>query len=182
MNTESGVRPMCQRGFLAACLFLLMGVRADARIFKPWSYAELNEQADVVVIGTVKSTAAWNEPFDKRLLGSPEMVGQLTTFRLKAVLKGKLRGGELKLVHYRVSEKETVIINGPMLPKFREGKIRIEIGSEDGADKESESQNTPHYLLFLKSRADGKFEPVSGQVDSAFSVMLLKPEETPHDK
>ena len=31
----------------------------------------------------------------------------------------------------------------------------------------------PEYLLFLKQRKDGMYEPVSGQLDAAFSVRAL---------
>jgi hypothetical protein len=34
------------------------------------------------------------------------------------------------------------------------------------------------YLLFLKVRKDGKFEPVSGQVDSAFSAIDVTPQDS----
>jgi hypothetical protein len=33
----------------------------------------------------------------------------------------------------------------------------------------------PEYLLFLKMRKDGMYQPVSGQLDAAFSVRALFP-------
>lgn len=157
---------MCCRSLAFLAVVICISSSADGRPFLPWSCEKLNEHADIVAIVTVKSTEAWDETFDKTLLGSPDMVGRLTTLRVKTVLKGKRPEGEkeLQLIHFEVSKKTKSIENGPRLPALMDSK---------GLSR------APQYLVFLKMRYDGKFEPVSGQVDSAYSVMVLKPELTP---
>ncbi|HEY3965366.1 MAG TPA: hypothetical protein VGM05_12495 [Planctomycetaceae bacterium] len=179
---------------LSLPVVLLIWNVGHARFRDNWSYDKLAKSADVVAIATIKSTVKGGEPFDKGRSAVPEIDGQLSTFTVKAIVKGKVLGKELQLVHYKVSdvalkpiEKDgTVtypyIVNGPHFPAFRSGKVRVAISTEDGCHDEDANLEPPHYLLFLKARNDGMFEPVSGQFDSALSVMMLRPEETPDDE
>ena len=112
-------------------------------------------------------------------MGGVTFAGQLTKFEVNGVLKGKLAERTLDLVHYTATVTGEVIGPGvkvsyarAYVAEFPETKAP----SEDDATRKGEGGGNQHYLLFLKRRKDGKFEPVSGQVDSACSVMLLKPE------
>lgn len=151
---------------------LLLGNVPDARVSEVWSYEKLCGRADVVAIVEVKSTDKWDEAFDKKLLGNFTMVGQLTTFDVKAVIKGKVGSKALQLVHYNAI---------PIGIVHKVGKLEI-IEHYGGSPKPLDFKPVEgHYMLFLKLRKDGKFEPVSGPVDSAYSVMLLKPEQEPDE-
>jgi hypothetical protein len=183
---------MLARPFPVICAVLLICNSAVARAVHPWTIEELNSEADVVVITTVVST----EPFDELLEidrrhpksqqrdgglsifdnGWRDLDGQLTTFALKTVLKGTVEGESLQLVHYKVDDGAPgKYQNRALVAEFRKEEYRADKASQPGVPKQRvPTGRKQSYLLFLKLRKDGKFEPVSGQIDSAFSVMELR--------
>jgi hypothetical protein len=126
---------------------------AEARVVPAWPYDKLLADADLVVIGRAVSSADTGETLPDNSWG--KLLGVETSFQPQAVLKGKLAGNKLTVLHYRL-EGKLMPPNGPMLVSFRRA-----------ADK---TKGGPDYLLFLKRRADGRYEPVTGQIDPAFSV------------
>jgi hypothetical protein len=88
------------------------------------------------------------------------LVGVDTEFKVLTVLKGKVKGGTLTLFHFRAPESsvdcQSPEVDGPSLVAF-----------------DPKAEGRPRYLLFLKVRADGRYEPVSGQVDPDVSVARL---------
>jgi hypothetical protein len=88
-----------------------------------------------------------------------------TTLRVRFVLNGKHKLKELKLVHFRFDKSVGVVFNPPQLLAFPDERHVAKNRSEEGGGHD--------YLLFLKSRKDGKYEPVSGQEDPIFSVRQL---------
>src|SRR5262249_17525974 len=87
-------------------------------------------------------------------------IGVETKFCVVSVLKGKHQGEKLTLFHFRErlpSEGGPLEwVNGPLLASFSEEKARKR-----------------DYLLYLKKRPDGRYECVSGQVDSLFSAWTM---------
>ena len=59
-------------------------------------------------------------------------------------------------------------MNGPLLVSFR--RTSLELRTKEGGKLEL---GVPSYLLFLKARKDGRYEPVSGRVDPELSVREL---------
>jgi hypothetical protein len=166
--------PMSRITFTMLTLGLatLLSSQADARRVEIWSFERLGETADVVLIGTVASTEQWSEKLKAQLFAE-DLEGQLTTFDVETVFKGKDIGKHIQVIHYRV-RKGILIENGPVLASFRKTGRRLEINSVDGVEHRMDvEEGTPHYLLYLKKRSDGKYEPISGQIDSAFSVRKL---------
>ena len=158
--------------WLPVGLTTLLCSRADARLIENWSFQRLNDSADLVLIGTMASTEPWPEKLPAQLFAE-HLEGQLTTFDVETVLKGKDVGKQIRIVHYRVKEG-MLIENGPVLASFRKTGRRVEIKSIDGVERGMKvEERTPHYLLFLKKRSDGNYEPISGQIDSALSVSKL---------
>lgn len=112
-------------------------------------YDSMAAKSDLVVIATPRSRQ--EQSGEARLPGLSQgpnrdpvpAVEIETTFSILAVLKGdeKLTGGDFALVHYREKLINTsgVQVPGPMLIDFQAG---------DGSA----------YLMFLKSRSDGRFE------------------------
>jgi hypothetical protein len=130
---------------------------ASARLIPNWPYDKLTREADVVVVATPVASADTNEtPLDEPFRAA--LTGVETKFAVRAVLKGKLDGDTLKLLHFRL--KGMMPPNGPMLVTFPTAK-------------EAKGQAAREHLLFLKHRTDGRFEPVAGQVDSILSVRQL---------
>jgi hypothetical protein len=84
------------------------------------------------------------------------------------VLKGKLdKDKTIKVLHYRLPQG-VQCANGPCLVSFRKDRIVLK-----GVAKGSKVR--PEYLLFLRARPDGRYEPVSGQIDPALSMRELQP-------
>jgi hypothetical protein len=151
-----------------------------ARQIEDWPFAKLMKKADLVVIANmVSETDAGQRVTDKP--SKDYLVGVLTTFEVKAVLKGKNKGKNLTLFHYRYDWKKVEakggIGNGPMLVSFHNEKMNIVARGELIPLKK------PAYLLFLRQRADGRYECVSGQVDPSLSVrQLIEPLMPPQEE
>lgn len=145
---------------------------AEARPVRLWQYDKLLKESDVVVIANAIETKAvpiTDNLSKNALLDLPEAFQQMeTVFLVRAVVKGNLDLKQVTLVHFRYNpDSKTVIGNGPLLIEFpKEDPIRT-IG------KEKRPIYGPDYLLFLKVREDGRFVPVTGQVDPVFSVRAL---------
>ena len=153
-------------------LLFVSSAIVEARPVGVWSYQLLVEQSDVVLIGNAEGT----RDFDEKLENSPFsdiLEGHLTTFKVETILKGKATGEKIDLVHYLVNSKEPVI-NGPLPAHFIDKDRRMTITSIDGVKvKQDRVEPRPPYLLFLKARPDGRYEPVTGQVDSIFSARKI---------
>ena len=133
----------------------------DARPVAQWTYEQLTEDAGFVLIATPTETRDREKTVIPNMLRAGAdgkyvpvpAVGIETTFKVLAVLKGdkKLKG--FALYHLREANPENVP-NGPQLISF-------------------DLKGQRRYLLFLKREADGRFVPVTGQVDAAVGVKDL---------
>ena len=124
---------------------------------KSWSYQELYDQSDLVVIAKPISTQDTTEKATLPNI-SPEVpvVGLSTEFDVSLVMKGDKSAKKATLHHYRLAAPKQLMINGPSLASF-------------------DLKQPMHYLLFLHREADGRYSPVSGQTDPAlFSVVKLE--------
>jgi hypothetical protein len=140
-----------------------------ARPFPRWPYERLFKESDVVVIARADSSrdsggVSTDNPWKLQLQGVD------TVFSVRAVLKGKVEGNTLTVFHYRIKPREggdsldDVVINGPLLVRFRTKDEKL-------TPAEAAASFGPHeYMLFLKRRADGRTEPVSGQTDPFLSL------------
>jgi len=142
---------------------------ASGRLVEPWSYEKLLNESDLVVIADAKKTEdTTDKPRDP--LFKPDLdhiIGRTSTLEVKGTLKGKAPGAEIKVLHFRLME-EWSIINGPSLVAFRTKPVEIK------HDGHSESWHSRcEYMLFLKARKDGRYEPVAGQYDAGMSVREL---------
>src|SRR5260221_592914 len=107
-----GAQVMFTRFLVGFGTVLLIATMAHARRVELWSYEKLSKRADAVVVATVISTDAWDEPDEEPQTGSVVFAGQLTKFEIKGVLKGKVTDRTLELVHYRVVANGTFIAPG----------------------------------------------------------------------
>ena len=117
------------------------------------------DKADLVVIAKVVSTKDNGErttlpDYDPSLV----VIGVVTEFESRIVIKGAKNLTKFQLHHYRYQseEDEFAVTNTPEL-------VRIKPGEH------------PSFLLFLVKEGDGKYAPVTGQTDpAAFSVLDLR--------
>jgi len=142
---------------LSVLLILATGLLAQARLMKSWSYQELYDQSDLVVIAKPTSTQDTTEKATLPNI-SPDVhvVGLSTQFDISLVMKGDTSAKKATLHHYRLADPEQLMRNGPSLTSF-------------------DSKQHTRYLLFLHREADGRYSPVSGQTyPTLFSVVKLE--------
>ena len=124
---------------------------AAARPIGAIPYDKMLRDADLVVVATaVKSDDTKDMPATDWKL---PWIGIDTTLTIQAVFKGE-RPEKLVVLHYRVKDGVGVP-NGPLLVTFRPPASPL---------------TGPDYLLFLKRRPDGRYEPLSGPIDPVLSV------------
>ena len=142
---------------VAATLFI--AVNAAARLSRHWTYQEMFDASDLVIIAIAQSS---KDTGDRTTLPDytprVDVVPVLTKFESFLILKGPKEIKKFDLFHYRYAsgDDEFAMSNTPFL-------IRIE------------DEKQPTFLLFLSKRDDETYEPVTGQTDPAFlSVLELR--------
>jgi hypothetical protein len=130
---------------------------SQARLSTYHSTKSLYEDSDLVVVAEALETAASKDRGISDQWGSEEAVN--TTFTAEIVLKGKLKGTKVVLLHYRWV-RPTDVPDPPELIAFNSTNPQHAVGAVQ-------------YMLFLKLRADGRFEPTGGQTDPVESVRQL---------
>jgi len=154
--------------FWLGALFVLglAGRPAAGRLIENWPYERLFKEADLVVIAEATAVADADDPAPFERVRDL-LQAQVTTFAVEHALKGKPAGAEIRVLHFRLNGKKE-IDNGPMLVAFRTKPA--EVALRDGP---TVAVGKGTYLLFLKVRKDGRYEPVSGQYDPVLSVREL---------
>ena len=142
---------------IAGILLLGVALVAQSRITRSWSYQELYDQADLVIIAKPTSV---QETAEKAVLPNlaPDVhvIGLSTEFAISLVMKGNKTFKKATLHHYRLANPEQPMLNGPMLASF-------------------DTKQPTRFLLFLKREQDERYAPVSGQTDpSMISIIRLE--------
>jgi hypothetical protein len=170
--------PALLAGSLAAFVFCLsVTPLLTARGVEAWPYERLFKEADLVIIATAAGTKDSNDTFiDERW--PLEFVGQNTKFDVNQFLKGS-PPKEVAVLHFKfgkvhkkaqlANRKEVEIIDGPSFLQFGSKPQTFTLNGIEYNSHKIE------YLLFLKKRDDGRFEPVSGRIDPDLSVRELFP-------
>lgn len=153
---------MRSRAFLIV-FSLIVGLfdLTQAREFRAWTYQELRDSSDLIVVAQPLEVRRLDEKYI--LPGISHMpaqgndsqyhaLGIETRFEVLTTLKGA-SSQSIVLHHYRPSDSGPEI-NGPSLMDF----------DPKACDK---------FLLFLKKRNDGQYEGVAGQVDLILSVKKI---------
>ena len=149
--------------FLPTCVTLLLLVSpASARPVRMWSFQELNDKADLVVVATVASSA------DAKDHAYPDAkattwVAIDSVFNVAGMLKGELKTPTLTVRHYRYYDRRLDAASAP-----EDGPCFLKFPARDGEGYLNQ------YLMFLKRSADAFYEPLSGQGDPHYSIFLLQ--------
>lgn len=155
---------------LFALAVIASSVAAPARGVEDWSYQRLFQQSDLIVI----AYPVTSEPTADRTKDNPwkvELRGVNTRFRVEYVLKGKPDLLNVTVLHYT---SDMAIADGPTLVSFRTNGLSYTIKTDKGTTAAVSEGGPSTYLLFLRQRGDGRFEPVSGQTDAALSVRQIR--------
>jgi hypothetical protein len=129
-----------------------------AHLMYAWSYQELFDKADIVVIAKPTSTQDTKERTKFPQPGDViPIIGVDTKCEIRVVLKGKKSLRSFVLHHYRLAEPDISVANGPpALLAF-------------------DTRKPSPYLMFLVRERDGRYAPASGQDDPALlSVFKLE--------
>lgn len=140
---------------LPLLLTIAVPILVNARIMQAWSYQEMFDQADLVVIATPVATRGTEESSTlPNIRPDVKVAGLATDFEVRTVMKGD-KTSKFVLRHYRLAETNKPMLNGPNLVSF-----------------DSAQHNC--FLLFLTKEPDGRYAPVTGQTDPGlFSVLKL---------
>jgi poly-D-alanine transfer protein DltD len=127
-----------------------------ARLSRHWTYNEMFDRADLVVIARVIASHKTEERTTlPDYAPTLNVVGMITNFAIGLVLKGSKEIKTFELFHYAYAshKDEDATSNTPFL-------LNIKPGGE------------ATFLLFLTKRDDGRYVPVTGQTDPAFLSVL----------
>src|SRR5438128_1308699 len=127
---------------------LVLGSVAGLGAARPvgnWPYEQLMEEADLVVIAVATATADSGEVTHENLFKA-KYIGVNTTFAVRGILKGKHKGDQLTVLHYRL-EPGTAMVNGPLHVRFHTEGFSIELKGPEAAKI---LLARPEYMLFLK--------------------------------
>jgi hypothetical protein len=153
-------------------LLVLSTGEGHARIGRQWTYQELLKQSDIVVIANAietKTVVRTDSLVENGLASFARSFEQLeTVFRIRAVVKGNRESSDLVLVHFRFDQRDPKGgVDPPLL-------IVFPVVRGDSTAKTEDTSHGPEYLLFLRTRKDGRYDPVSGQVDPVWSVRQFR--------
>jgi len=142
---------------LTLLLVLAMPMIVAARAVRAWSYQEMFDQADLVVIAKPTATKDTEEKGRVADFSGPyEVIAVATELEASVIMKGEKTTNQFVLHHYRLAHPDQPVANGPNLVAFN--------------PKAHHS-----FLLFLKKEGDGRYAPVTGQQDPALvSVVRLE--------
>jgi hypothetical protein len=151
-------------------LFLLgAGQDIHARDIPAWPYERLFNEADAVILADAISNHDTTDVSDPK-----GYIGVDTVLQVKHVMKGKIETKNITVLHFR-HDPHHAFADGMLVVHFRltGGYLRGEFLPDNKKMmpiQVKESLPQPEYMLFLKRRADGRYEPVTGQDDAALSV------------
>jgi len=162
--------------FLSFLFTLSLGF---ARKVEDWSYERLFKEADLVMIGSIQGWHAAKAEWPEKIFDKARFEAEMTAFHSLSELKGEAPFPCIWVLHFSYKKGAIPYEDGPSLVTFLKKPVIIEVKSkEEGKSKELQLKRTGNsfeYLLFLKQREDGNYEPVSGQLDAASSVRALFP-------
>jgi hypothetical protein len=136
-------------------LMLIIPALSFGRLTEVWSYDRMSERASLIVIAKPLSTVEISN--DDKLPGGLDynVVGLLTTFQVKTVLKGDKTLKEFTMHYYRLKTPQESKTDRPNFVSF-------------------DLKHPQTYLFFLGNDTNNNYSPVTGQVDPAqLSVIEL---------
>jgi hypothetical protein len=135
-----------------------LAVPVSAQPFYLWTFAELDDKSDVVVIASwVGTTDTGIKTEITDLSPGLPVVEMNAEFKVLLIFKGTVPSGPVTLLHYRLDPDRMGGGGGC-------GNCGTQLDFSKGPSV---------YLLFLKHDPDNRYQPTSGQVFPDHSVMAL---------
>lgn len=158
------MKTLAARQILFVGLILTWLCPVQAGPTRPWPQEDLKRKADLIVIGTVRSTHDIGGHTGKPGLSVPVE----TRFDIESVLKGPTGVKSVIVRHERLSER---FANGYIINKDGSRTILI----DPLTFIVFHPRKRVRYLMYLTRRADGAYVPVTGQYDPNYSFFQLLP-------
>ncbi len=163
--------------FSILLLWFICAAPCFARPVRFWPYEKLVAESDVVAIVEPVENMPAPDAFSGYSYGHPtnDFAATDTRFQIHAVFKGDATYG-LTVLHFSYSTNVTSIDDGASFIQFYTGPLQYEERAvKDGKPVGGITvfHQQPIWIVFLKRRGDGRFEPVTGQYDSAYSFREL---------
>ena len=139
-------------------LLLSVPVIAFGRIRPVWSYEQIHDKSDLVVIARpISSTPLEEKTTLPNIAPAIHVVGIQTRFEVRLVLKGYAKTKTICLHHYAFQNPSDAQLGGaPELVSF-------------------DPKHPACYLMFLRQVGAGRFEPTTGQTDPAADCIMKLP-------
>jgi hypothetical protein len=139
-------------------LVIVSTLIASARAVRPWSDAELEKAADLIVIGRPIAVKDLDETNALGFTSSPTFQSRFrgveTTFEISKVIQGKPEQNRIVLHHYHEEPEWGSPPNGPTLIRFTPNA-------------------SGEFLLYLVKDGTDRYAPVAGQMDAGLSIKSL---------
>lgn len=142
------------------------------------------EKADLTIIARPLSTTEVTDSLTVAGLDAKDFQALDTKLHVVGVLHGRAPASEITLHHFRYSPTAGTNPNCAMFLNFSQGdrdiggQIKSATEAKDKG-KIGSASGEPVYILYLKIRPDGNYEPVTGQYDAALSSREIHPEIVP---
>ena len=143
------------KALFALALLLVVPIVAFGRIRQGWTYAQLQEQSDLVIIAKPALSVSLEEKVSlPNISPATPVVGIKTKLEIRVVLKGDRSIKNVLLHHYALQDPADGQTHGaPQLISF-------------------DVKSPTCYLMFLKHEANGSYVPVTGQTDPAAESII----------
>jgi hypothetical protein len=142
------------KSLLPIFLLLFLGPTVFARPVAYWPYDKLSEKADLIVIATPVAVRDTSEKTSFPGQSLVSAIGVETSFEVLSVLKGEKSLKKIVLHHLRAEKPKDIPPSGPMPITFKPTEKK-------------------RFLLFLKLESDGRYRPLTGQIDPVDGIKDL---------
>ncbi len=160
------------RFLVVLTLIAMVAGYSSARLSRAWTHEDLLKESDFVGLLEPVSNKPTTDIFaiDVSDGGKVRYTGVDTRFRITALFKSDGKADkELTVLHFSDEHTKEAVVNGPSFVYFPVGPLDYQKKFvKDGKDYVNITvhQGAPLLLAYLKRRADGRYEPVSGQEDA----------------
>ncbi len=154
-------------------LSLLLGVAISPSVARPvrdWTQQELFDEADTVVVATsseprkTENSDAFLPEYLQQYESELDVESVLKSKEGEPVIQDKAKKKGIKFVHFRYrADLKSTLGNGPSFAVMGTAAVSVAHGAP----------TKPQYLLYLRKRKDGRYEPVSGNMDPVDSIVRL---------
>jgi len=161
------------RVVLLYSLFSLCEALCYARIRESWPYELLVAQSDVVALVEPLENHPANDSMSNEAVSRRWYTAVDTRCKMRGILKGAIVG-ELTILHFSYAPGASVD-DGPIFVEFTIRPARPDF-FEHSVIKDGVKFTVPRspvWLVFLKRRSDGRYEPVAGQDDADISFRCV---------